>query len=376
MLAAAALAVIVQMECVDSTCVALRDDGRVIVWGQYDPIRQLKSDTPREVDGLGNVKKVEAGSRFFLALKHDGTVWSWGFNSYGVLGDHTGPGEKLRDSASPVRVAGLTGITDIEAGTGGAAFAIRSDGTLWAWGKAEEGLLGVGLLDPSWRNMAYPQPFPVQVKKLSGVKQVSAGTYHTLALLDDGRVMGWGSNQQGAVGDGTTENRWEPVEVKGIRDAVAVAAGFKVSLALLKDGTVRVWGSNSSAVLLDGTREGHSPEPRPVKGIATGVQARPGGAFFLVLLKDGTLRCWGHSSWGSCGEGKTGGYTTSIATPRNVSRVEWFGAGVNSSYAKLADGRVVGWGAIYTEALPSGKYHTPFAVEWTPSGWARPDAGR
>jgi hypothetical protein len=62
--------------------------------------------------------------------------------------------------------------------------------------------------------------------------------------------------------------------------------------------------------------------------------------------------------------------------PSNVSRVKWFGAGVNSSYAKLADGRVVSWGAIYTEALPSGKYHTPFAVEWTPSGWARPDAGR
>jgi alpha-tubulin suppressor-like RCC1 family protein len=376
MLAAIALAAVVQMDCLDKTCVAVQENGRVLVWGEYEPITQLKRDTPREVDGLDGVSKAQAGSRFFLALKRDGTVWSWGYNAYGVLGDHTGPGQMLRDTTTPVRVSGLSEVVDIEAGTGETAFAIKADGTLWAWGKADDGSLGVGVRDPAWRNMAHPQPFPMQVTGLPRVRQVSAGLYHALALLEDGRVVGWGSNQQGAVGDGTTESRWEPVEVKGLRDAVAVAAGFKVSLAVLKDGTVRVWGSNASGILLDGTREGFSAEPRPVAGITTGVDARAGGAFFLVRLRDNTLRCWGHSAWGACGEGKTGGYTMAVATPRNVSGVEWFGAGANSGFAKLSGGRIVGWGAVYVEPTASWKYHTPFAVELTPEGWARPDGRR
>lgn len=373
MLTLAAMAFIVQMDCVDYTCAAVLDNGRVIVWGEYDPIGEQKSDVPKEVDGLDGVKKVAVGLQFFLALKNDGTVWSWGVNNYGVLGDHTAPGQPLRDSAVPVRVTGLTGIVDVEAGVGLAAYAIKADGTLWAWGKADDGSLGVGVPDPRWRNMAQPQPFPLQVKSLSGVKQVSAGSYHTLALLEDGRVMGWGSNQQGAVGDGTTESRWEPVQVKGIEGAAAVAAGLRMSLALLKDGTVRVWGSNATGILLDGTRKGLSAEPSPVKGITTGVDAAAGSGFFLVLLQDRTLRCWGHSPWGSCGEGKTGGYTMSLAAPRGVSGVEWFGAGANSSFARLADGRLLAWGAIYSKAIPPGIYHAPFAVEWTPAGWKRLD---
>ncbi len=371
MLALLAVAALVQMDCVDATCAAVREDGAVVTWGKYEPIEELKSDTPRVVEGLEGVKEVAAGSRFFLALKRDGTVWSWGFNRNGVLGNHTAPGEKLRDSATPVRVTGLSDVVQIEAGPD-TAFAIKSDGTLWAWGSTGEGMLGVGVLDPYWRNVSSGQPFPVQVKGLTGVRRVSAGTDHTLAMLDDGRVVAFGSNQQGAVGDGTTENRWEPVEVKGIRDAVAVASGFGTSLAVLKDGTVRVWGSNRSGILLDGTREGFSATPRHVAGISAAVDARAGGGFFLVRLRDGTLRCWGHSAWGHCGDGKSGGYSLSIATPRSVSGVQWFGAGFNSGFARLGDGRILGWGAIYTEPMSDGKYHVALPVEWTPEGWARP----
>ena len=376
MLAAAALALIVQMDCFDRTCAAVRDDGRVIVWGLYDPQKEIKSDVPIEVPGLEQIRKVAAGSDFFLALKKDGTVWSWGVNNYGVLGNQTGPGQTLRGTATPVRVSGLADIIDVEAGRGTTAFATRSDGTLWAWGKAEDGMPGVGVLDPGWRNFAHPQPVPAQVKGLPRVRQVSAGLYHALALLEDGRVMGWGSNQQGAVGDGTTESRWEPVEVKGVRDAIAVAAGARISLAILKDGTARVWGTNETGIFLDGTRAGVSAEPRAVPGITTGIDAVAGGGFFLVLLKDRTLRCWGHSPWGACGEGKTGGYTMAIATPKGVANVEWFGAGFNSSFAKLSDGRLLAWGAIYSKAIVSGKYETKFAVEWTADGWARPPVTR
>lgn len=371
----AALVAFTQMDCVDATCAAVREDGRVAVWGKVDPIAERQSDTPQVVAGLEEVKQVAAGNRFFLALKRDGTVWSWGFNRNGVLGDHTGPGERLRDSATPVRVRGLAGVVRIEAGAE-TAFAIKEDGTLWAWGGTGEGMLGVGLLDPQWRNVSSGQPYPVQVKGLTGVRRVSAGAYHTLVLLDDGRVVAFGSNQQGAVGDGTTENRWEPVEVQGIRDAVAVAAGFKTSLAVLKDGTVRAWGSNSSGILLDGTREGSSASPRPIPGITTAVDAHAGGGFFLVRLRDGTLRCWGHTAWGHCGDGKSGGYTLALATPRQVSGVDWYGAGFNSGFARLGDGRLVGWGAIFTEPMSDSTRHSALPVDWTAEGWTRPKGRR
>ncbi len=371
MLTTVALAAFVQMDCVDYTCAAVQDNGRVVVWGGYDPVRDLKSDTPREVPGLDEVRKVAAGNRFFVVLKRDGTVWSWGFNRSGVLGDHTGPGQTLRDTAVPVRVHGLTGVVDIEAGLD-KAFAVRSDGTLWAWGNVGEGQLGIGLLNPAWVGMSVDQPFPAQVRGVSNAKQVSAGMYHTLILLRDGRVVACGSNQTGAVGDGTIENRWEPVEVKGVRDAVSVAAGLRTSLAVLKDGTVRVWGRNDTGVLLDGTRQGFSPDPRAVKGLATAADAVAGAGFFLVRLTDGTLRCWGHSSWGMCGDGKAGGYSMAMASPRGVTGVQWYGAGAYSAFAKLADGRLVGWGALFSEPMSDYTRHSSVPVEWTEDGWTRP----
>lgn len=251
LLAATAVA---QPSCFDQTCAAVRDDGSVLVWGRYNPVKELKSDTPREVPGLSGVRQVAAGADFFLALKQDGTVWSWGVNREGILGDHTAPGEQLRDSEVPVRVAGLAGVASITAGSK-SAFALKPDGTLWAWGEHRKGLLGIGLIPsdtPARRPESAPQPFPVPVRGIPRVKQVSAGMYHTLALLEDVRVMAWGYNGQGALGDGTTEDRWEPVAVTGLQGAVKVAAGSNCSLAILKDGTVRVWGSNYTGLLLEG----------------------------------------------------------------------------------------------------------------------------
>lgn len=93
----------------------------------------------------------------------------------------------------------------------------------------------------------------------------------------------------------------------------------------------------------------------------------------LVLLASGSIKCWGFNGWGHCGDGKTGGYALSIVTTRNISGVAWMGAGANSSFAMMKDGRLMGWGSLYSEPMnPEEIYWSALPVEWTEQGWFRP----
>src|SRR5262249_54323255 len=128
-----------------------------------------------------------------------------------------------------------------------------SAGTVWTWGWNSAGQLGDGTTTD--------RHAPVQVPGVSGVGGVSAGAYHTLALRGDGTVWAWGYNAVGEVGDGTTVTRSRPVQVPGLTGMVAVSAGGLHSLALRGDGTVWAWGDNDFGQLGDGTVSTHlSPE--------------------------------------------------------------------------------------------------------------------
>ncbi len=102
---------ITQMSCLDRTCAALRDDRRVLIWGRHNPVKELKSDTPREVPGLTGVKQVAAGGDFCLALLQDGTVQGWGTDGWGQCGD----GKTGNDALSIVTTRNLTGVASIGA---------------------------------------------------------------------------------------------------------------------------------------------------------------------------------------------------------------------------------------------------------------------
>jgi hypothetical protein len=150
-----------------------------------------------QVAGLHGVTQIAAGGHQSLALRSDGTVVAWGANKYGQLGDGT-----TTDRATPVKVAGLTGVTQI-AGGGSHGLALRSDGTVAAWGYNADGELGNGT--------NYNRATPATVSGLSEVAQVSAGNQHSVALRSDGTVMSWGNNSNGQLGDGTTTTRTSPV---------------------------------------------------------------------------------------------------------------------------------------------------------------------
>ncbi|WP_249351541.1 RCC1 domain-containing protein, partial [Corallococcus exiguus] len=174
---------------------AVKSDGTVWVWGS-NTFGQLGDGTatdrltPVQVPGLTGVVAVAAGDAFTVALKSDGTVWTWGYNGYGQLGNGTTAGR-----LSPGQVPGLTGVVSIAAGGTGHTLAAKSDGTVWAWGRNGPGQVGDGT--------STSRSSPVQVLGVTGVVRVAAGDFHSLGLTSDGTVWGWGYNGPGQLGDGT-----------------------------------------------------------------------------------------------------------------------------------------------------------------------------
>jgi hypothetical protein len=163
---------------------------------------------------------------------------------------------------------------------------------------------------------------PVQVSGLSSVTAIAAAGGHSLALLSNGKVMAWGENEYGELGDGTTEDSQTPVPVKGLSEVVAIADGADHNLALLADGTVMAWGANDWGQLGDGFDSGegaeHGPEtcgpfscstiPAPVSGLHGVAAIATGSGQSLALLGDGTVMSWGENFEGQLanGSGETG----------------------------------------------------------------------
>ncbi len=269
-----------------------------------------------------------------------GTVWAWGHNGSGQLGDGT-----TTNRFSPVRVGGLLGVVAI-AGSGHHSLSLKSDGTVWAWGRNRRGQLGDG--------STTARLTPVQVSGLTGVVAVAVDSGscdgHSLAVKSDGTVLAWGSNWRGELGDGTQNNALTPAQVSGLTGAVAIAGGCRYSLALKSDGTVWAWGDNLNGQLGDGTRN-RALTPVQVSGL-TGVIAIASGSLWGMALKsDGTVWAWGDNYYGSIGDGTQNRALTPVqvidpADPTGyLSAVTGIsGGGAVHSLAVKSDGTVWAWG--------------------------------
>jgi alpha-tubulin suppressor-like RCC1 family protein len=253
----------------------------------------------------GSVSPIAGGNWGSLRVKSDGTAWAWGYNSNGQLGDGT-----TTSQATPVQVSGLSGVTAVSAGEDSYSLALLSDGTVWAWGSNSNGQLG----DGTTTNRSTPVP----VSGLSGVTvtAVAAGWGYSLALASDGTVWAWGKNNEGQIGDGTTTNRATPVQVGGLSGitVTALASAYESSFALTSDGTAWAWGYNSNGQLGDGTTTNRAT-PVQVSGLSGVTALAAGDRHALALKWDGTLWAWGENNEGQLGDGTTTDRHTPVPSP-------------------------------------------------------------
>ena len=300
------------------------------------------------------------GNGYSLALSADGTVYAWGRNEYGQLGNG------VTATNSPIPVAVKTAGTPIEGKTivqisakVWYALALASDGTVYAWGRNEYGQLGNGVT-------AINSPIPVAVKTagtpMDGKKimQVAAGATHSLALATDGTIYAWGKNEYGQLGNDSTINSPIPVAVKTAgtpmdgKKIIQIHAGYEHSLALASDGTVYAWGRNNSGQLgKNDATDAHIPAAVQTLGTPMAgkiiVQLAAGNSQSIVLASDGTVYTWGWNRYGQLGNGTTMNSRIPVAvvtagTPLAGKTISQIAAGNAHALAMTDDGTVYTWG--------------------------------
>ena len=309
---------------------------------------------PLIVSDLLNTNRISSGYYHSLSVRTDGTVWAWGNNYSGQLG--TGNNES---TDFPVQVLSLTGAVDIACGEWGSV-ALKEDGTVWQWGF-------FGTIPNPSNGPPDGLKIPTKVVGLSDVIAVSAGAYHAVALKSDGTVWAWGSNVGGMLGDGTTIDRDVPVQVVGLEniiaitfclvlksdgtvwrwghccfpaqqlsglyDVTAISSGTH-SLAIKKDGSLWAWGDNRNGQLGDGTTE-DTDDPVQVLNLSNVIAASAGDSFSVAATGDGRVWACGANFWGQLGDGTTNESHVPVQIP-SVRDITMLSAGWVQSLALQA----------------------------------------
>jgi alpha-tubulin suppressor-like RCC1 family protein len=277
---------------------AIKADGTLWAWGDntfgelgLGPGSPASAASPQPTDQSLTWTAVAAGTNFSVGIQSDGTLWAWGSGASGQLGNGG-----IANSLSPVQEFTASTWTAVAAGSN-FTVAIRSDGTLWAWGNNTSGQLGIGSTGGSFSSPQGP------IGTATNWTAVAAGKDFAFALRSDGSLWAWGDNASGQLGDGTTTSQIVPEQIVPSFTWSAVAAGSNFTMGLRADKTLWAWGANNSGQLGFGTTTG---SPSPAQVLVLGWVAVAAGTDFTITLRaDGTLWAWGDNSAGELGDSTT-----------------------------------------------------------------------
>jgi alpha-tubulin suppressor-like RCC1 family protein len=276
---------------------ALTESGAVDCWGEGTSYQlgngsNSQGVVPAPVPGIATVTTIALGGSSACALLPGGALDCWGGNANGQQGNGT-----TNDVTTPSLVTSLDGGTVQALALGYAdTCVLLAGGTVDCWGADYSGQLG--------NNEVVPQiPTPSPVDGLYGVTQVTAGSNHTCALLNDGGVDCWGGNFDGQLGDGNQTQIEVPNPVPGLGAATSVIAGWYHTCAIVAGGDVSCWGANDFGQLGTGTISPYSASAAAVPGLHGVVALAAGGGHTCAVLSDGGVDCWGWNGNGQVGNG-------------------------------------------------------------------------
>lgn len=316
----------------------------------------IQTNTVVSMLNVTDFTQVQAGDYGGIGLRANGTVWVWGRNEYGQLAN--GVTTDSNPSYVPIQVAGLTDVVEVDAGYGW--FAVRkSDGTVWAWGRNDFGCLGQGTTSGNSTN-------PVQVIGLTNVTDIMIGGWGAMALTSEGTVYTWGRNDNGQLGRGSAGVS------SGTATAIASLTGNVAKLfdstgytffVEKTDGTMWAWGKGDLGNFGDGRSGGGmltviTPFQINNLGISQVRQLCAGYSFTLAAMMDGTVKVWGDNADGRLGLGyDTGGIHATPVTMPGLANITQVWAVLGSGYALRSDGRVWEWG--HQNGFSPDSYNTP-----------------
>ncbi|MDR6966721.1 alpha-tubulin suppressor-like RCC1 family protein/ligand-binding sensor domain-containing protein [Flavobacterium arsenatis] len=273
-------------------------------------------------------EKIAGGRNFTLAIKSDGTLWAWGNNSYGQLGDGTTVNKLV-----PTQISTSTDWESVSAGFGHSV-AIKNNGTLWTWGFNLQGQLGDGTNTN--------KTVPTQIGTATNWEIVEARGQHNIAKKSNGTLWAWGSNSFSQLGDGTAINRYSPIQIGTATNWQSIGTGGAHSMAIKTDGTLWCWGFNSNGQVGDGTATNRYV-PTQI-GTATNWKSVTGGSYFTIATKtNNSLWTWGRNYNGELGLNDTTDRSvpTQVGTATNWDKIA---AGEDHALASRTYGALFAWG--------------------------------
>ena len=326
-------------------------------WGAY-------STSPIEVAGITDAVAIDAGWEHSCAVHAAGGISCWGDDSRGELGD----GEKVEYMTTPVRVSGITDALDVATGHWHTC-ALHTTGEVSCWGSNHDGQLGNGQMGSHQSNSAVP----VSVEGITDATAIDAGGEHSCAVHISGEVSCWGDNWKGEIGNGRRGANLDspiPVTALGFIDAVAVSTGTSHTCALHATGKVSCWGDNEFGQIGNAQSIRTSLEPvvvvpTEVMGINDATAVSVGETFTCASRESGEISCWGNNSFGQLGSFEDGQLSSVPVSVLAIDDATLMDAGSHHACAIRRSGEAFCWGDNLFGQLGNGReeVYTPKTVK-------------